>query len=78
MLSTNPSIRESCIHWIVEPFTKPPMHIRSVQTTPPFNPTSDDDPVVVGDEEFVVDAEVATDDGAALTLLGLSSSSFAS
>ncbi len=35
-----------------------------------------DDESVEGDDEFVVAVEVATDDGAALTLLGPSSLSF--
>lgn len=77
MVNTNIATRDECIHWTVEPFTKPPIHIRSVQTTPPFRPMSDDESVE-GDDEFVVAVEVATDDGAALTLLGPSSLSFES
>ena len=51
------------------------MHIKSVHTTPPFSPMSDDEE---DDVEFVVGVDVATDESAELTLLAPSSSSFVS
>ena len=66
-------------HCTVEPLTKPPMHMRSVHTAPPFMPMSDDESVVeMVEVVFVVGVEVDVDDGAKLALLALLSSSFVS
>ena len=66
-------------HCTVEPLTKPPMHMRSVHTAPPFIPMSDDESVVeMVEVVFVVGVEVDVDDGAKLALLALLSSSFVS